>query len=74
MRFGSMAANRSPVYFRGSDGSTYIGSAPLAPLVLTATIAEQREAICDLQAKASRLSDKRLVAELNDLLTLFSAT
>jgi hypothetical protein len=67
-------SNASPVYFRGSDGSTYIGGAPLAPLVLTATTAKQREAICDLQARASRLPDKRLVAELNDLLVLFSAT
>jgi hypothetical protein len=62
------------VTFRGSDGSYLYGSATLDPLVLTATSAEQREAICDLEARLMRLPDKRLVAELNDLLALFSAT
>jgi hypothetical protein len=69
-RFTSLA----PANFRGSDGSTYIGHAPLAPLTLTATTHAQRKAICDLQTKATRLSDKRLVTELNNLLALFSAT
>ena len=62
------------ITFRGSDGSFYFASATLDPLVLTATTAEQREAICDLEARLMRLRDRRLVAELNDLLALFSAT
>jgi hypothetical protein len=61
------------VRFASADGGTLIGGLFLAPLTLTATTNAQREAICDLQAKASRLSDKRLVAELNKLLVLFSA-
>jgi hypothetical protein len=60
--------------FASADGGTLIGGLFLAPLVLTATTDAQRTAICDLQANASRLSDKRLVAELNKLLALFSAT
>jgi hypothetical protein len=70
----SRFTTRASIIFRGSDGSTLFGSATLEPLVLTATTAEQREAICDLQARLPRLNDKRLVAELNDLLALFSAT
>jgi len=69
----SWFTTRASIIFRGSDGSTLFGSATLEPLVLTAATAKQREAICDLQASAGRLSDKRLVAELNDLLALFSA-
>jgi hypothetical protein len=66
-------SNASPLYFTGSDGSTYIGSAPLAPLTLTATT-DAREAICDLESTLPRLPDRRLVAELNDLLALFATT
>jgi hypothetical protein len=62
------------VRFASADGGTLIGGLFMAPLVLTATTDAQREAICDLQARASRLSDKRLVAELNKLLALFAAT
>ena len=62
------------IIFRGSDGSTLFGGTTLEPLVLTATTAEQREAICDLEARLTRLPDRRLVAELNRLLALFSAT
>jgi hypothetical protein len=62
------------IVFRGSDGSTYFTGATLDPLVLTATTADQREAICDLEARLPRLPDRRLVAELNELLALFSAT
>jgi hypothetical protein len=60
--------------FRGSDSSFYFTSATLDPLVLTATTDDQREAICDLEARLMRLPDRRLAAELNDLLALFSAT
>jgi hypothetical protein len=42
--------------------------------VLTATTAEQREAICDLENRPPRLPDRRLVVEVNDLLTLLSTT
>jgi hypothetical protein len=62
------------IIFRGSDGSTLFGGTTLEPLVLTAITAEQREAICDLEARLTRLPDRRLVAELNKLLALFSAT
>jgi hypothetical protein len=61
------------ITYRGSDGSFFFAGATLEPLVLTATTAEQGEAICDLEARLPRLSDKRLVAELNDLLALFAA-
>jgi hypothetical protein len=42
--------------------------------VLTATTNAQRAAICDLVASLNRLSDKKLLAELNRLLALFSST
>jgi hypothetical protein len=64
----------SDVRFVGSDGSYIVGGVQLAPLVLTADTAQEQEAICNLQARVYRLPDKRLVAELNDLLLLFSAT
>jgi hypothetical protein len=64
----------SDVRFVGSDGSYLIGGVQLAPLVLTANTAEEQKTICDLQARVYRLPDKRLAAELNDLLVLFSAT
>jgi hypothetical protein len=67
-------SNATPIYFRGSDGGLLIGSASLAPLALTATTAEQRAAICDLENRPPRLPDRRLVAEVNDLLTLLSTT
>jgi hypothetical protein len=41
---------------------------------MTATTDAQRAAICDLAASLNRLSDKTLLAELNRLLVLFSAT
>jgi hypothetical protein len=64
----------SPVYFGGSDGSIFLfGSIPLAPKVLNATTDKQRKTIRDLQARADRLADTRLVAELNDLLSLFAS-
>ncbi len=63
--------NASPIYFGGSDGSTYIGSAPLAPLTLTAATNAQKGAICRLQAKTSQLSDSQLIAKLNKLLGRF---
>jgi hypothetical protein len=66
--------NATSVTFVGSDGSTLFGSARLLPLVLTATTAEQRDAICDLDERPSRFPDMRLVAELNELLGLFQAT
>jgi hypothetical protein len=64
--------NASPVWFTGSDGGIYLGSATLEPLVLTAATAEQREAICDLEASLTRSPDKRLVAKLNALLALWA--
>lgn len=69
-RFTSSAS----VTFVGSDGSTLFGGAGLLAPVLTATTDAQRAAICDLAASLNRLSDKKLLAELNKLLALFSAT
>ena len=69
----SRFTTRASITYRGSDGSFFFAGADLEPLVLTATTAEQGEAICDLEARLPRLSDKRLVAELNDLLALFAA-
>ena len=60
--------------FVGSDGSTLFDSPGLLAPVLTATTDAQRAAICDLAASLNRLSDKKLLAELNRLLALFSAT
>jgi hypothetical protein len=68
----SRFTTRTSITYRGSDGSVFFAGATLDPLVLTATTADQREAICDLAARLARLNDKRLVAELNDLLALFS--
>ena len=69
-RFTSSAS----VTFVGSDGSTLFDSPGLLAPVLTATTDAQRAAICDLAASLNRLSDKKLLAELNRLLALFSAT
>jgi hypothetical protein len=69
-RFTSSAS----VTFVGSDGSTLFGGAGLLAPVLTATTDAQRKAICDLAASLNQLSDKKLLAELNRLLALFSAT
>jgi hypothetical protein len=64
---------RSPrIAFTGDDGSTLFTHAQLGSYTLTATTAEQREAICDLEARLHRFGDKKLVAELNKLLALFA--
>lgn len=47
-----LTADAAPVYFDGSDGSTFLGSAPLAPLVLNATTYKQRKAIRDLRRES----------------------
>ena len=60
------------VIFTGDDGSTYHGTAQLGSYTLTATTVERREAICDLEARFHRYGDKKLVAELNELLALFA--
>jgi hypothetical protein len=67
-------SNAGTLYFRGSDGGLLIGSASLAPLVLTAATAEQREAICDLDARLPRGPDWRLVNAVNNVLGTFVTT
>jgi hypothetical protein len=67
----SSRRTRDPLYFRGSDGGLLIGSVSLVPLVLTATTAEQREAICDLDAGLPRGPDWRLVNAVNNVLGTF---
>ena len=63
---------RSPrIAFTGDDGSTLFTHAQLGSYTLIATTAEQRKAICDLEARLDRYSDKKLVAGLNELLGLF---
>ena len=64
---------RSPrIAFTGDDASTLFTHAQLGSSTLTGTTAEQREAICDLEARLLRHGDKKLVAELNELLALFA--
>jgi hypothetical protein len=65
-------SNASPLYYAGTDGGTYFGSASLDPLLLTATTAQQRETICALEESLPKLTDKRLVAKLNTLLALWA--
>jgi hypothetical protein len=60
------------IAFTGDDGSTLFTHAQLGPYTLVATTAEQQEAICDLEARLDRYGDKKLVAELNELLALFA--
>jgi hypothetical protein len=67
-------SNASTIYFTGSDGGTLISGASLTPLVLSATTIDQGNAICDLENRLPKLSDKKMIAKLNDLLTLFSTT
>ena len=67
-------SNAGPLYFRGSDGGLLIGSVSLVPLVLTATTAEQRDAICDLDTRLPRGPDWRLVNAVNNVLGTFVTT
>jgi hypothetical protein len=66
--------NSASVTFVGSDGSTLFDTVGLLQPVLTATTDAQRAAICDLAASLNRLSDKKLLADLNKLLAVFSST
>jgi hypothetical protein len=64
---------RSPrIAFTGDDGSTLFTHAQLGPYTLTATTPEQQDAICGLEGRLDRYGDKKLVAELNELLGLFA--